>query len=178
MIRRLLYGFAARLPCRLIYRDERHPYLERYFLFQVGHITVYLHRFVAADADKEVHDHPWRALAVCLAGSYREERVVLDSGNGWQSTHRRIFPGRLNLLGLRDFHRIAQTKPETWTLFIHGRRRKEWGFLDTWLNEKGERITVYRPPSRKTAVDWWRNAPIGNKAGREPYGGRPSTTLP
>lgn len=168
MLSRLLYHFTANRPCRLIYRDGLHPYLERYFLFQIGPVTAYLHRFVAEDADEEVHDHPWRALAVCLVGSYSEERAVLDSANGWQSAYRRIFPGRPNWLGLRDFHRITKTEPETWTLFIHGRRRKAWGFLKSWVHNEGERVTLYHPPPGKSTLNWWRNVPVGNKAGREP----------
>lgn len=172
MIRELLYRLTARLPCRLISRDGT-PYLERYFLLRAGPFTVYLHRFVAGDGDEEVHDHPWRALALCLAGGYREERAVLDSQQGWQSTFRRIRPGWVNLLGLRSFHRIERTELETWTLFAHGNRRKGWGFLRTSVNDAGERITIYHQPLPETASDWWRRAPRGSKAGRAPQRATP-----
>lgn len=171
MIRRILYRLTANLPCRLISRDGESPYLERYFLFQLGPITGYLHRFVDADGDEEVHDHPWRAAALCLVGGYREERAVLDSEQGWRSAYRRIFPGRINTIGLRDFHRISNPEPETWTLFVHARRVKAWGFLRTWFSKEGERITVYHRPPKKCDPLWWRKAPRGSEAGREPYGG-------
>ncbi len=77
MIRRALYRLTAGLRCRLISRDGR-PYLERYYLGRLGPVTAYLHRFVGRDGDEETHDHPWRAISLVLAGSYREERARLN----------------------------------------------------------------------------------------------------
>jgi hypothetical protein len=169
MIRRLLYRYTAGRPCRLISRDGESRYLERYYVGQLLGLTVYLHRFVAEDADEEVHDHPFRALALCLAGGYEEERAVLCGRTGWQDRRRRMRPGRINFIDLRTFHRIHRTRPETWTLFVHGPRRKGWGFLkpifDDDLFVSG---VLYHQPLPPSDPEWWRTAPLGRDAGREP----------
>lgn len=172
MIRRTLYRITAGLPCRLIARDGESRYLERYYVGRVLGLTIYLHRFVAEDGDESVHDHPFRAVALCLAGGYEEERAVLCSREGWQSRTRRIRPGRLNLIGLRTFHRIARTRPETWTLFIHGPRRKGWGFLKAIeVNDSVE--TYYHNPFPLTTGRWWERAPCGRDADRAPMENNP-----
>jgi hypothetical protein len=73
MINRALFNLTSRLPCRLIKPDDR-PYLERYYVGQLFGVTFYLHRFVSADSERHVHNHPWtRGGSVILAGSYTEE---------------------------------------------------------------------------------------------------------
>lgn len=166
---RLLYRLSGRLRCRLIPIDGR-PYLERYFVGRVAGVTVYLHRFLAADGDREVHDHPWRwSLAWVLTGGYREERLRhLDPERGWSSDFRRIGPWRPNLLTARSFHRIVAPQPETWTLFVHGPRVKRWGFLEAPSGAGG---ASYRPAAAEDGGDWKRTAPVGAHAGRAPLHG-------
>jgi len=170
MIRRLLYKFTAGRPCRLISRDGT-PYLERYYIGQLLGCTIYLHRFVSGDGDQEVHDHPFRAIALCLAGGYREERALLDPVQGWRRHYRLIFPGRINTIGLRTFHKICSTQRDTWTLFIHGPRRKGWGFLrNLGIDEHcshGHVLVEYHQPFPLTTTEWWRDAPTGRDVGRE-----------
>lgn len=165
MIRGILYRLSGRLPCRLIKIGDE-PYLERYYIGEVFGVTFYLHRFVAADGDRNVHDHPWRfAGAVVLVGQYLEERLAyLDVDLGWVSTYRRLFPGRLNRLGPRQYHKILSVCPETWTLFFHGRRVKKWGFL-----ERGAYGVYYHQPYNVSAqMGWFERAQRGHLAGREP----------
>ncbi|WP_244260428.1 hypothetical protein [Burkholderia gladioli] len=57
-MRRVLYAISSRLPCRII-ADGNKPYLERYYLATVFGVRFYLHRFVASDPDRGLHDHPW-----------------------------------------------------------------------------------------------------------------------
>lgn len=166
LIRRALYRYTASRPARLISRDGT-PYLERYHLASLGPITAYLHRFVSGDGDTEVHDHPWRAVSICLAGGYTEERMRhLDPRAGWVSRAVRVTPWKPNALGLRSFHRIQCAEPDTWTLFIHGRRVKGWGFLSR------PRLSgvVYHQPFPASDPQWWHDAPLGRDVEREPMG--------
>lgn len=170
MIARLLFALTARLPCRLIAIGEQ-PYLERYYVGQVLGITAYLHRFVRADDERQVHDHPWRwAVSLILAGGYLEERVTaLCPDRGWLVALRRMRPGHVNTIGPGDFHRITKTRPETWTLFVHGARFKSWGFYERL---EGIRTIVYHQPlDAASSAAWYRRAPPGRDAGREPFGG-------
>lgn len=165
MIRRLLYRVSGRLPCRLILIDGA-PYLERYYIGKAFGVTAYLHRLVDADGDREVHDHPWRfAIAIGLAGGYVEQRVThLDVATGWAVTHRRMFPGRVSRLGPTVFHQIIAAKPETWTLFLHGRRIKLWGFL----RRLGAEVTYHQPYDVASFSKWYERAPRGADTNREP----------
>lgn len=171
MLRKLLFKLTANLPCRLITRDGT-PYLERYFLCQVFGLTFYLHRFVDSDGDDEVHNHPWDSIALCLAGGYREERATgLCITQGWQSRYRSIFPGRVNRIRANDFHRILHTKPETWTLFIHGQLQLGWGFLRHDRDGRyrnGAQVVFHQPYPLTNGSKWWLAAPIGRRSGRAP----------
>lgn len=121
----LLFRVSGRLPLWVIARHEENPepYLERYSLLRSRWLTIYLHRFVGRDQGLELHDHPWSALSLVLAGKYRERRLtkkleVVERNVRWW-----------NLVRANKFHMIVEAAPETWTLFIHGPKRKRWGFL-------------------------------------------------
>lgn len=164
-LRRVLYRYTATRPCRII-RIEGRPYMERYFVATVGRYTVYLHRFLNADDERYVHDHPWAcARALILCGGYCEERLLYcDPVAGWASRLRRFFPGRINTIKARDFHRLTSMQPETWTLFWHTPRCKRWGFLQQ--TDAGTlHVADPVPPGIAT---WWGSAPRGDASGREP----------
>ncbi|MBM7424956.1 hypothetical protein HNR64_003293 [Spongiibacter marinus] len=147
--------------------------------------TVYLHRFVDADRDEETHDHPFNAVAVCLAGWYKEERLVsADTGEkgGVVMRRRKVRPGSVNVikgggLGVGDFHRIVDARPETWTLFVVGPRRSSWGFFRTVGD--GFHYVHYRHAIKEIAepfpdafkdADWHLRAPAGRDANRADFG--------
>jgi len=114
MINKLLFKLTNHLHCRCILSNGK-PYLERYYITK----NIFLHRFVSGDGDRHIHDHPWRwAFSLILLGSYIEE---LRNG---PLVRRRWF----NWIGPHYFHRIINAKPGTWTLFVHGKRVKGWGF--------------------------------------------------
>lgn len=168
--RRLLYRFTARRPCRLIGREGQ-PYLERYFLFQAFGLTAYLHRFVDADGDLELHDHPFDAMAVVLAGRYVEEvprRFSLSEGILCRKRAIRFF----NWIPSRRAHRIDSLQPETWTLFVHNRRKgRTWGFFQEHRPLPGGNLAIlYHQPYPLTDDNhrWWESAKPGARAGREP----------
>jgi hypothetical protein len=168
MIRTILHKITGRLPCRLIDVDGA-PYMERYYVGQLLGATIYLHRFVAGDGDRHVHDHPWDwSLGLVLAGGYEEERLTAFSPTaGWHHKIRRIRPWRPNFIGRRTFHRVTNPRRETWTLFIHGRRTKGWGFLrQTFDHELWGSGVLYHQPAPATSPEWWREAPPGREIRR------------
>lgn len=175
MIKKLLFNLGANLPCRLITIDGN-PYLERYYIGKVLGITFYLHRFVSADTERNVHDHPWGwAFAIVLAGGYQEERLQyfdLKSG-GWVSKTRNIHRGKINIINASAFHRIGQAKPETYTLFVHGPRVKGWGFLkvlDLWDGKIERSVVEYHQPfDVKASKGWDKTSPKGHCAGRAEF---------
>lgn len=112
------------LPGRKITGFENEPYLERYYLFSLFGVTAYIHRFVDSDPDRGLHDHPWWwSCSFILIGYYNE---LFLSDHNFKTRERRWF----NFIPGYRFHRvlIGNRKP-VWTLFVHGRRVKLWGFM-------------------------------------------------
>lgn len=115
---------------REVFGDDGEPKIHRYYLFGTGKtFGVFAHHFVASDAHDMFHDHPWRwGIAFVLRGGYFEERC--DAG-GRIRKRRWLGLGRLNLLLPGDFHRVElHAGRPAWTLFVHGSKTRDWGFLD------------------------------------------------
>ena len=132
MMRRFLLWLTARLPVKVIGRDE--PYVEWYhvatFPRLLGGFRIQIHRFVRSDPDG-LHDHPWGwSRSVVLSSWYLEERRdrirVRKAGTTYGMTgdtfHRVILP-----IGARD----------CFTLFIHGPYVKHWGFINPTMPADG-----------------------------------------
>jgi hypothetical protein len=155
MLERALFFLSGYLPIRFIAR-EGERYLERYHLCKLGSVKLILHRFVSGDQDEEMHNHPWRwAVAIVLSGHYLEARPGQPD--------RRLSRFQLNLLKADTFHRIVRCQPDTWTLFIHGRRVQEWGFSDATQPETPASI-------QPRYTNWYKTAPRGKDTDRYPLG--------
>jgi len=171
---RFLFWLTGFLPCRIIDGDDG-PYLERYHLAGLFGWQFYLHRFVASDPDRGLHDHPWRlAFSLILSGFYFEETRAGTRVVRWfnwltgDSFHRVVLP----------FHtkQITQTAADytgpivqCWTLFFHGPNVKPWGF---WRPIPFSPMATFEPYTyqREGQQDkWWKTARRGNRApGRAP----------
>lgn len=170
LLARWLFRLSGRLRCRVIRGNHGEPYLERYHLLRLpGGGGVYLHRFLASDPDRGLHDHPWgRAFGLVLSGGYRELRFG-PAEQGEQVVERLLTPGSINLIRGDDFHRIVlPAEREAWTLFGHTGKYKDWGFVK--LDADGRRD--YQP--HEAAVresdhhQWWKSAPRGRQLARSP----------
>ncbi len=112
-------------------------YLHRYYLLPKNRfLNVYLHRFQEPDPGRDLHDHPWWSLSVVLKGRYVEQYA---EARGEVRTR--------TLGGLRRFalrrpttrHTITRVAPGgCWTIFVTGRKRREWGFhtRDGWVHNQ------------------------------------------
>lgn len=121
-------------PRKLIIRDEAtgEPYLTRWHLVRCKWFRIFIHRIHRADKDRHLHNHPWpRAFAIVLRGGYQEMRdryysAIQHYGN---CSRLNTCGPRINHLYTGTYHRITWVAPNTWTLFIAGRRTRDWGFL-------------------------------------------------
>lgn len=153
-MKNLLYRLTAGLPCRVISRDGT-PYLERYFLFRLLGVTVYLHRFVGGDGDEGLHDHPWRAFTWCLAGGYTEVVLLkLCPRMGTQTRFRRLSAGQCRPVRT---HQIVSAYRNTWTLFAHGPVRRVWWFY----KDAPGGVLMFQPYPIVSGQRWWKTAPRG-----------------
>lgn len=175
MIRKLLMRITDRLPAREIRGPNDAPYLERYYVGRLFGWTVYLHRFLAPDPGRGVHDHPWDiSIAVPLVGGYTEYRLRGFSADAARIDVRRAEPWRPRVIRGDTFHRIigidAHLHPvgDIWTLFAHRHRVKGWGFL-TWgprFSSTGTLLgldLLYRPHRGGGPIDWHLTAPTGRE---------------
>lgn len=115
-------------------RVNDEPYLERYYVFLKHRnrfpFNIFVHKFLKSDPD-DVHDHPWPYFTVILKGGYWEWIPVFNLRGAkiheycvWRR------PGSFRWASANTYHRI-ELDPEVtcWTLFMPGRKRREWGFL-------------------------------------------------
>ncbi len=155
---------ALKLPHRVITRDDGKPYLNRWFLcgsaaealrfFPQGdreprwwqRLTgwlpiVYVHRFDSSDTDDELHNHPWAATSLILAGGYDEQRRAGSTQIEWDGTGgptgtrevykvvtNRFSPGNINRLFPDTYHKVTLLGPDCWTLIVVGEKVQSWGF--------------------------------------------------
>lgn len=106
--------------------EPDNPYLRRWWLIPRNRwFNIYLHQFLRSDDDRALHDHPWWNISILLRGSYLEYMakgphpyIPRHRGAGAVVFRRPLTPHRIELFDGRP----------VWTLFITGRRVREWGF--------------------------------------------------
>ena len=136
----VLRVYAFTRPKAVIKLDGE-PYITRWFLTsrpdlgETGPPGWYLQRIHRPDADRRMHNHPWRwASSRILRGGYVEAREVRRLAFDTSSYHTlRHKPGSRVVLyshaSVNDYHRIQHVEPNTWTLFHAGPKHGEgWGF--------------------------------------------------
>lgn len=106
-----------------IFRKAEELYLTRYVIFRCRWFGIYIHRFHQSDFPT-VHDHPWNWIAIPLTLGYTEHHA--DGTSTWRA------PGTPKFRKAEEFHWIELTKGPCWTLFMHGKYRRHWGF---WTQE-------------------------------------------
>lgn len=151
MIEAFLNRLSSHLPWRDIPLPDGRPYLRRFRLGQFAGDDYYLHCYLGNDAERWLHNHPWRlAIGLPLVGGYVEERLrSLDPYGGTITRNKIVRRFRPNVITDVDFHRILAVEPGTWTLFIGFDRYKEWGFLEHYQDKRtpeGHTDVLFRQP--------------------------------
>ena len=98
--------------------------------------NVFLHK-ICVDDPRDFHDHPWWYFTIILKGGYWEESpdVLHAIGNRWVWLRADVKkkwrgPGSFRLARATDYHKLSlKAGKPAWTLFIRGRKSREWGFL-------------------------------------------------
>lgn len=142
MILKLLEMLGRKRIIRDYTGDE---YMHRYYLIYKEKLNafeqvkpwpnIYIHRILKSDFDRDPHDHPWNYCTIILAGGYYEwVPTKVPSGKTIEKRKWRG-PGTILWRRANSFHRLEMTSP-TLTIFFHGWRFREWGFLtkDGWVD--------------------------------------------
>ena len=132
----MLLKFLEKIGRKRIVMDRVNdePYLERYYVFLKDRarfpFNVFLHKFLKSDPD-DVHDHPWPYATLILRGGYWEWTPQFDeSGHRCGEISKWRGAGSLRFASAKSYHRIElDPAVECWTLFMPGRKQREWGFL-------------------------------------------------
>lgn len=101
------------------------PYLRRWHVIPRNRFfNIYLHQFLRSDDDRAMHDHPWWNVSIVLRNAYIEH--ILGDGL------RLCRAGSIVMRPAAMAHRVqllgGSHPMPVWTLFITGRRVREWGF--------------------------------------------------
>ena len=131
---------------------------------------VYLHRFVASDPGRGLHNHPWkRAVSLVLSGQYEEIRMA-DANHENRLIKRKVGAGSLNWIIGEMFHRInLADNSECWSLFIHSPSAQSWGFL-----QKNYKTYAFHDHNQvvhqASNPQWWKTAsrPLNSPDMRKP----------
>lgn len=95
-------------------------YLYRWQVLRLFGFALYLHRFVADDWSRDLHDHPKRFVSLMLWGGYTEETPAGE--REYTAPWLRSFPST-------HVHRVRLGRHrECWTLVLVGRASRPWGF--------------------------------------------------
>jgi hypothetical protein len=155
LLNSMLYKLSAYCRCRVINGPDHQPYLERYHLLRLPFgYKVYLHRFVASDPGRGLHNHPWKnALSLVLSGSYEEVRMSSAKEDN-RVTRRLLRAGRFNSISGSIFHRInIDANQECWSLFVHGPKASSWGFLQRQTYQDHSQLV-----DQASNPLWWKQA--------------------
>ena len=124
---------------RVITDSEGQEYMHRYYLLFREKLNafddvkpypnMFLHKIIKSDSYGDPHDHPWWYCTIILAGGYYEWRPYTSSKGVTIQKKYWIRPGSIIWRRAENLHRL-ELKNDTpvWTLFIHGQRKRQWGF--------------------------------------------------
>lgn len=99
-------------------------YMRRWWLLRIGPLRIRVHHILAADAGRDMHDHPWPFRTFVLRGAYLEQRRP-----GKHVHTRRHHAGQTYRMERGQFHRIDRvSRGGAWTMFMTWGDPKGWGF--------------------------------------------------
>lgn len=102
--------------------------------------NAYVHELYRSDDDRALHDHPWASISIILRGQYIEVMPRKDDDPTGDVVRAFRLTGDVTRRPAHAAHRLEvleepypdglypQPVPRAVTLFITGRRKREWGF--------------------------------------------------
>ena len=123
MQRRGSYRLLQLRPDGRLGQLPKENYIERYYLLRTPIGNLNLHIFHMSDPEY-LHNHPWWSGGIILKGYY------IESSLDGRKTYRPRFYIRW-YRPTEEFHRVTIPRGvKVWTLFWHGRRITDWGWLE------------------------------------------------
>lgn len=91
------------------------------------YFNIYLHKWIGSDMHRACHDHPWPSVAILLNRAHLYEITDDPEVAGWKSAAR-VKRFRPIFRSATHAHRMVLSGGPAWTLFITGRKVREWGY--------------------------------------------------
>lgn len=114
------------IPCE---QSSDGLYLRRLRIIATPWFGVFLHELRGADADRDLHDHPFSFISIILKGGYRELVPIRQEPVFRINMYRHWGRWSVHTMKATDRHRIVSLDQNpTWTLLLVGRRKRTWGF--------------------------------------------------
>jgi hypothetical protein len=109
--------------------DEDRAFMNRWHILRRAkakrfRFNIYLHQFVRSDEDRALHDHPWWSVSFLLRGK-ATEHIQYDGVVRYTRKIPWLWPV---FRKATHTHRIEIHTPDVVTIFITGRKVREWGF--------------------------------------------------
>jgi hypothetical protein len=117
-----------RMIQRTLDDGTKQDYLERYYLLSLWGYGAFIHIFHSSDMDG-FHDHPWPWWRVILWGWYWERTCEQHDPIATRQIEL-CGPGHTIGRSALQLHYVELESETVGTLFIHGPRWREWGFVD------------------------------------------------
>ena len=125
-------------------------YLHRWYIIPRNRFfNVYLHKIMKDDDDRALHDHPWWSVSFLIRGRMGERYWFHNKDRERFRWIPFLIPVFRPANGYA--HRLIIFDSPVWTIFITGKRVREWGFWcpkgwkhwrDYTTGERGEKIGV------------------------------------
>jgi len=95
--------------------------------------NLYLHKYLGSDDDRALHDHPWASWSILLWGNLYEVTQVEVRGSEAKTSEKRevvkrIWPLIPKYRSAKYSHRLILKGNKALTLFLTGKKSREWGF--------------------------------------------------
>ncbi len=109
--------------------DENTVFMNRWWIVRRAkakrfRFNIYLHQFIRSDEDRALHDHPWWSVSFLIKGNATELFYTKNKN----ITVRKIPRFWPVFREATHTHRIVIGNKPVWTLFITGRKTRDWGF--------------------------------------------------
>jgi hypothetical protein len=108
------------------YNGLKEPCMIRYTILECRFFRIAIHKFITADSERPMHDHPCNMWSFIFKGSYTEE--YKESQNGITITRAKTFTApTIRRIPAEHIHRIIHTEP-AWSIIFSTPSFREWGF--------------------------------------------------
>jgi len=124
-------------------------HFQRWVLFALPFLRIYLHKICLPDYDEHMHDHPWNFISIILKGGYLEK---FSNGPNYDIvSYNHNNPGTIVKRNREQVHKIEKLfKISSWSLVLAWGEYQIWGYRigSEWVDHILYRLMKYGKENR------------------------------